>query len=116
MVSPFDPFGANMSDKAKAILSRAAKGGGTRQGLITFDLPKVSGPHGMVADPTGIETCTAGDETMPDSGTSHRTSLEYREAAREIAAAHWAEHVADDTYRLTLEGYRQADRITETGS
>ena len=108
------PYAGELSDKAKTILLTAAKGTGTRQGLITFSLPRTSGPSGMVVDPTGIETCQAGDETIQDSVTSHRVSLEYREAVMEIVNANYARQIDDDTYRLTLLGYRQADSITET--
>ena len=110
-----------LSDKAKEILCYAAAGRGDNQGVIEFVLPTKDGSIsrylGSNVNVRAIASCQAGDETIKDNAYDadnvwgHRTSLEYRAAADELVHESLAERIADDTYRLTLTGYRRADAI-----
>ena len=110
-----DPYEPELSDKAEEILCLAAVGSGNNQGLIEFVLPREGGLLNDTPDVRGIASCAAGDETIKESELSHRASLEYKAAAGELVRALLAERIDDDTYRLTLTGYRRADTLGKAG-
>lgn len=119
MVLPHDSYGEQpeLSGKATTLILAAASGAGTDEGWIRFERPQVAkGPFGtmMLPDLTANFSCTAGGEIVQDSETSHRASLEYREAAEQLVNANLAERVQSGEYRLTLLGYRRADAIMES--